>query len=426
MQFLSVIGGRPLFGAIRVQGAKNSALPILAATVLAEGVSVIRNCPRLRDTETAKSILRELGCRVWQDGDALYVDSTGPIRPEIPHRLMREMRSSVIFLGPILARCGEARLSAPGGCEIGARPIDLHLKALRSLGAEIEERGGSLSCKAGRLRGCRIDLPYPSVGATENALLAACLGEGETVITNAAREPELMDLQDFLNAAGGRVKGAGSSVLCVEGVEKLHGAAHRVIPDRIAAATWLCACASAGGDVRLYDTEWRHYRPVLRSLREMGCDLSTGEGLVRIRSVGGLKAAKPIVTRPYPGFPTDAQPPLMAAALTAEGTTAFQETVFESRYRHVPELRRMGADIRTEGRTALVWGVPKLYGAEVSAADLRGGAALMVAALGAEGESRVRGLSHLDRGYGELEENLRELGAEAARKEEQDGEDRTL
>ena len=421
MRSLHVIGGRPLFGALRVQGAKNSALPILAAAVLAEGVSVIRNCPRLTDTEAAVRILREVGCRVWKDGDTLYVDSSGPVQPEIPSRLMREMRSSVIFLGPILARCGEARLSAPGGCEIGARPIDLHLRALRSLGAEIEERGGNLNCRAKRLRACRIDLPFPSVGATENTMLAACLGEGETVITGAAREPEIQDLQAFLNAAGGSVTGAGSSVIRVQGRERLHGAVHRVIPDRIAAATWLAACAAAGGDLRLYDTEWRHYRPVLRKLREMGCDLQTGENLVRIRSTGKLKAASPIVTRPYPGFPTDAQPPLMAAALTAEGTTAFQETIFESRFRHVPELRRMGADIRTEGRTALVWGVEKLYGAEVTAADLRGGAALVIAALAAEGESRIYGLQHLGRGYTAMEESLADLGAEIERKEDGDG-----
>ena len=421
MSSIYVTGGKPLFGALRVQGAKNSALPILSAAVLAEGVSVIRNCPKLMDTEAAVRILREVGCRVWADADALYVDSSGPIRPEIPSRLMREMRSSVIFLGPLLARCGEARMSAPGGCEIGARPIDLHLSALRSLGAEIDERGGNLDCRAVRLRGCRIDLPFPSVGATENALLAACLGEGETVITNAAREPELRDLEAFLNSAGASVSGAGSAVIRVQGTSALHGAVHRIMPDRIASATWLAACAAAGGDVRLYDTEWRDYHPVLRALQEMGCDLYTGENLVRIRSLGRLKATSPIVTRPYPGFPTDAQPPLMAAALRAEGTTAFQETIFESRFRHIPELRRMGADIRTDGRTAVVWGVPKLYGAEVCAPDLRGGAALLIAALGAEGESRICGVNHLDRGYTAIEESLAELGAETVRKEDGDG-----
>ena len=382
---------------------------------------MIRNCPRLTDTAAAASILREIGCRVWQDGEALYVDSAGPIVPSIPSRLMREMRSSVIFLGPLLARCGEACVSAPGGCEIGARPIDLHLSALRSLGAEIEERGGNLSCRAAKLRGCRIDLPFPSVGATENAMLAACLGEGETLIVGAAREPELTDLEAFLNAAGASVSGAGSSVIRVQGKRKLHGAAHRVMPDRIAAATWLSACAAAGGDLRLYDTEWRHYRPVLRTLREMGCELQTGENLVRIRSGGRLRAAKPVVTRPYPGFPTDAQPPLMAAALMAEGTTAFQETIFESRFRHVPELRRMGADIRTEGRTALVCGVPRLDGAELWATDLRGGAALVVAALSARGQSRVYGLEHLDRGYAAMENSLGSLGAEITREEDGDG-----
>ena len=421
METLHVLGGRPLYGALRVQGAKNSALPLLAAAVLTKGITEIHNYPRITDTEAEERILREIGCLVWGEGDVLVVDSSGPVRPEIPGSLMREIRSSVVFLGALLARCGEASLSVPGGCEIGARPIDLHLRALRSLGAEIEERGSSLSCKAGWLRGCRIDLPFPSVGATENTMLAACLGEGETLLTNAAREPEIEDLQTFLNAAGAMVTGAGTGMIRIQGVPRLHSASHRVIPDRVAAATWLAACASAGGDVRLYDTDWRKYRPVLRTLREMGCELETREDRLRIRSTGKLKAARPIVTMPYPGFPTDAQPPMMAAALRAEGTTAFQETIFESRFRHIPELLRMGADIRTEGRTALVCGVPKLYGAEVKAEDLRGGAALVIAALAAEGETRISGVEHLDRGYTAMEESLSSLGAEIQRKEEKDG-----
>lgn len=421
MTSISVSGGRPLFGVLRVQGAKNSALPILAAAVLAEGVSVIRNCPRLTDTETAIRILRELGCRAWWEGDILYVDSSGPVRPEIPARLMREMRSSVVFLGPILARCGEARLSAPGGCEIGARPIDLHLRALESLGAEILERDGTLECRVSRLRGCRIELPFPSVGATENAILAACLGAGDTRIGNAAREPEIEDLQSFLNAAGAAVSGAGSGEIHVRGVRALHGAEHRIMPDRIAAATWLSACAAAGGDIRLFDTDWRHYRPVLRTLREMGCELETGKDRVRMRSKGRLKAPGAVVTRPYPGFPTDAQPLIMAASLKAEGATVFRETIFERRFQHIPELERMGADIRIDGSDALVTGVPRLHGAEVCAPDLRGGAALITAALGAEGETRIRGVRHLDRGYTEIESSLAELGAETARREDEDG-----
>ncbi len=421
METLHVVGGRPLYGTLRVQGAKNSALPLLAAAVLTKGITEIHNYPRITDTGAEERILREIGCRVWGEGEILMVDSSGPIRPEIPGSLMREIRSSVVFLGALLARCGEANLSVPGGCEIGARPIDLHLMALRSLGAEIEERGSSLSCKAGWLQGCRVDLPFPSVGATENTMLAACLGAGETLITNAAREPEIQDLQTFLNAAGAIVTGAGTGMIRIQGVPRLHSVVHRVIPDRIAAATWLAACASAGGDVQLYDTDWRDYRPVLRALREMGCELETGEDRLRIRSTGKLKAARPIVTMPFPGFPTDAQPPMMAAALRAEGTTAFQETIFESRFRHIPELLRMGADIRTEGRTALVCGVPKLYGAEVRAEDLRGGAALVIAALAAEGETRISGMEHLDRGYTAMEENLASLGAEIRRKEENDG-----
>lgn len=418
MSVFTIVGGQPLSGAVGVQGAKNSALPLLAATVLAEGVSVLKGCPRLTDTQVAVHILRHIGCRVWEDGNDLYVDSSGPITPEIPEALMRRMRSSVVFLGPILARTGEAVLSAPGGCQLGPRPVDLHVAALRSLGAEIDDRDGGLRCRAAKLSGSRIDLPTPSVGATENAMLAAARASGLTVITGAAREPEIEDLQRFLQKAGALVSGAGSGVIRVRGVEKLHGAVHRVLPDRIAAATWLCACAAAGGEVTLYDTEPRHYAALLRSLREMGCQLRVGEGTVTLRRTEPLQAPRPIVTKPYPGFPTDAQPLLMAACLRATGSTVFIETIFESRYRHAEELRLLGADVRTAGRTAVVQGVERLQGAALTAADLRGGAALAIAALSAEGESTLQGAAHIDRGYARLEETLRALGAEIIRKGE--------
>ena len=344
MSVLKIVGGRRLSGSVRVQGAKNSALPMLAASVMTEGISVLRNCPALSDVETTLEILRHVGCRVYRDGDAVYVDASGPISPEVPDELMRRMRSSVIFLGALLARCGEAALSLPGGCELGPRPVDLHLLALRALGAEITEAAGRLCCRAGRLRGGHIDLPAVSVGATENAMLAACLAEGTTVITGAAREPEIQDLQAFLRAAGALVSGAGSGVIRIRGVEKLRGAEHRIIPDRIAAATWLAACASAGGSVRLYDADPGRCGPILQVLRRMGCSVSTGEGLITLERRGGLVSPGSVVTRPYPGFPTDAQPPLMAAALRARGTTVMIETIFEARYRHVPALRRMGAE----------------------------------------------------------------------------------
>lgn len=419
MSILEIDGGRPLKGIIKIQGAKNSALPILAAAVAAEGVSVIRNCPELTDVDITVKILRHIGCEVWQDEGVLYIDSSRPIRPEIPDALMCGLRSSVIFLGALLSRTGEAWLSHPGGCELGPRPIDLHLSALRTLGAEINDTGGNLICRAAKLEGGRIDLPFPSVGATENAMLAASRASGTTVITNAAKEPEIEDLQNYLNKIGVHAAGAGSSVIHIRGVTdgSVRGAEHRVISDRIAASTYLAACASAGGEITLYDTEPRHYMTVIRSLHEMGCELELGEGTVRIRRSGGMKAPRPVVTKPYPGFPTDAQPPLMAAALKAEGTAVFVENIFENRYRHTPELCRMGADIKTEGKTAIVCGVKKLTAAKLRAADLRGGAALTVAALGAEGVSEILGVRHIDRGYESIERSLAELGARAERLE---------
>ena len=415
MSVLKIIGGHALEGSVRVQGAKNSALPLLAASVLTEGISVFRNCPHLSDVKATVEILRHVGCRVYAEGDALYVDASGPIRPEVPDELMREMRSSVIFLGALLSRCGEVTLSLPGGCELGPRPVDLHIRALRAMGAEITEAAGRLCCRAGRLRGCRIDLPAVSVGATENAMLAAARAEGTTVISGAAREPEIADLQAYLREAGALVSGAGSSVIRIRGVEKLRGAEHRIIPDRIAAATYLSAAAAAGGRLRLYDAAPAHLAPVLQTLRQLGCELEAGTGVVTLTRRGALQSPGPVITRPYPGFPTDAQPPVMAACLRAEGTTVMIETIFESRFRHVPDLRRMGAEIQTDGKTAVIRGVRTLHGTEVTAPDLRGGAALTVAALSAEGETTLRGLRHLDRGYEELETTLASLGAEIRR-----------
>ena len=413
MSILKITGGRSLNGSLHVQGAKNSALPLLAASVLTEGLSVFRNCPRLTDVAATVRILRHIGCRVYEEGDVLYVDSSGPISPEVPDELMRQMRSSVIFLGALLSRCGEASLSLPGGCELGPRPVDLHLMALRALGAEVTEAGDRLCCRASRLKGGRIDLPIPSVGATENAMLAAVLAEGSTVITGAAREPEILDLQAYLRTCGALVAGAGSGVIRIHGVKKLWGGEKRVLPDRIAAATYLAACAAAGGRVRLYDACPEHMAPVLQALHRMGCTVSTGENLIVLERRGALRSPGPIITRPHPGFPTDAQPPLMAASLKAEGITVMIETIFESRYRHVPALRGMGADIRTAGKTAVIRGVDALRGAEVLAPDLRGGAALAVAALSAEGETLIRGMGHVDRGYEDMAEALTALGAEA-------------
>ncbi|MBO5122001.1 MAG: UDP-N-acetylglucosamine 1-carboxyvinyltransferase, partial [Oscillospiraceae bacterium] len=326
-------------------------------------------------------------------------------------RLMSQFRSSVVFLGAILARCGEATLSYPGGCELGPRPIDLHLAALRTLGAEIEEMGGILRCR-GKLQGCEILLPFPSVGATENAMLAATAAEGVTVISNAAREPEIVDLQDFLQKLGVSIHGAGTSTITIRGGATLHEATHRPIPDRIVTATYLCAAAACGGDITLRDTDYRHLAPVTTALHQAGCCLQCREDSITLRSTGQLRSLPPVRTYPYPGFPTDAQPVLMAALLRAKGATMFVENIFENRYRHTAELTRMGADIRLEGKVALVSGVERLYGGEVHATDLRGGAALTVAALQAEGTTTIRNIHHILRGYEDITRDLRALGAD--------------
>ena len=415
MSYITIRGGRPLRGEITVQGAKNSVLPILAATLLAGDECRIEGCPHLSDVDSACDILRYLGCRARWDGGDLLVDSSTLTRCDIPQSLMRRMRSSVIFLGAILARCGWAELSYPGGCELGPRPIDLHLAALRALGASIEENGGKLYCQGRRLTGCEIMLASPSVGATENAMLAACGASGDTVICNAAREPEIGDLQNFLCAMGAEVRGAGGSVITVSPGKALHGCTHRVIPDRIVTATYLCAAAAAGGDITLHGADSRHLAAVTTALQQAGCHLESTADAIRLTSEGRLQALSPVRTAPYPGFPTDAQPVLMAALLRSEGCTVFVENIFENRYRHVDELSRMGAEIRVAGRVAVVNGVRTLHGAAVKCTDLRGGAALVIAGLSAEGTTRVTELSHIDRGYDAIERDLAALGAQIRR-----------
>ena len=410
-----VIGGRPLQGCVTVQGAKNSVLPILAATVLARGESVLHHCPDLLDVTASVHILERLGAQVKREGSTVTVDASQLTGERVPDELMREMRSSVIFLGAILARAGEAEMSYPGGCELGPRPIDLHLKALRELGAEIRETGGTLHCRAERLTGCEITLSLPSVGATENIMLAAVAAKGTTLILGAAREPEIVDLQQFLNAMGANVRGAGSSVIAIEGGQKLHGAEYTIMPDRIVAATWLCAAAGCGGDVEVQGIDYRQLSTVTTVLAEAGCHIQSTSQTVRLKQTGPLRGARMVRTAPYPGFPTDAQAPVMSALAKGTGVTVFVENMFEARYRHVDELVRMGADIRVEGRVAVVNGVPRLSGTKVLCTDLRGGAALLVAALGAEGVSYIEGLRHLDRGYEHPEETLRTLGAEIER-----------
>ena len=416
MSRLIVNGGNPLNGSIRANGAKNSILPILAATIINGGENIIHNCPDLKDVHSARAILRHLGCRVEYSGGTIVVDSAGMDRWDIPDDLMREMRSSVIFLGPILARCGKARMTYPGGCELGPRPIDLHLDALSKLGVHIQEEGGEITCECGPLQGRQINLSLPSVGATENIMLCATACQGTTRIVNAAREPEIWDLQQFLQKAGAQVQGAGQHDITIQGgVPTRQPTEHSVIPDRIESATYLCACAAAGGEICVQQTIPAHFAAVTELLAESGCQIQVGGQEVRLRAPGRLHSVRPVRTMPYPGFPTDAQSPLMATLCLAQGTTMFSENIFESRYRHCAELCRMGADIRVEGRVALVTGVDHLTGASVKATDLRGGAAMVVAALAAQGASEITQIDHIDRGYDHIERAFAALGADIKR-----------
>ena len=415
MSIFTITGGVPLEGTVSVHGAKNSALPILAAAVLCPGVTVIHNCPPLSDVTASVAILEHLGAQVARQGDTLTVDATTLSTCTIPPRLMREMRSSVIFLGAILGRLGQAEMSHPGGCELGPRPIDLHLSALRTLGVEVEENAQTLRCTASRLAGGEIVLPFPSVGATENAILAAVAARGITTIRNAAREPEIEDLQNFLVSLGAGIRGGGTSVIVVEGGRPLHGGEYTVMGDRIAAATYLTAVAAAGGELELTGADPGHLTAVTAALAQAGCRVySTGQS-IHLRRTTPLRSVHQIRTAPYPGFPTDAQAPMMACLCTARGTSIIEETIFSSRYRHVEALRKMGANIQVDGQTAILTGVEKLHGEQVTARDLRGGAALVTAALGAEGVTKLEGLTHLDRGYFALENNLRALGARITR-----------
>ncbi len=421
MEKLLIEGGRSLYGSVRVQGAKNSVLPILAATILCADTCVIENCPRLRDVEASVAILRHLGCKTAWNGDSLTVDTSTMVCSMVPDGLMRAMRSSVIFLGAILARCKEVELSYPGGCELGPRPIDLHLKALRDLGAEISEQGGTLTCTAQHLHAGEITLLTPSVGATENAILTACTCDGVSVIYNAAREPEIVDLAHFLNTMGAEIQGAGSSILTVCGKKTLHGGCYRVMSDRIVASTYLCAAAGTGGEIALHDVDTAALKTVTAALQEAGCTVFSEERRIILKSSGALHAIHAIHTAPYPGFPTDAQPVLLASLLKSRGSTVLVENIFENRFRYVDELSRMGAQIRVAGRVAVVTGTDRLYGAKVQCTDLRGGAALAIAGLMAEGVTQITSVSHIDRGYADLQKDITDLGGMIVRADDTKG-----
>jgi UDP-N-acetylglucosamine 1-carboxyvinyltransferase len=410
-----ITGGKRLSGEVAVQGAKNSVLPILAASLLSSDETVLHNCPDLKDVDSAIAILDHLGCKAVRENNTIVLNNAGIVGNEIPEHLMREMRSSVIFLGAIIARMGSAKMSFPGGCELGPRPIDLHLAALRQLGVEIVEENGNLICHAGDMRGRDLHLSFPSVGATENAMLAATACKGRTRIFNPAREPEIRDLQDYLCRIGCKVSGAGESVVEIEGGQKTNGTEHTVIPDRIATGTYLCAAAATGSHILVSHAEPAHIMTLIDSLREAGCNISIEADAIEINVGRPLKAISPVRTMPYPGFATDIQSPLMAVMCKAQGVTMFVENIFENRYRHVGELLRMGADIKVAGRVAVVCGVGQLSGARVHATDLRGGAALVVAALGAEGVSSICNVAHIDRGYEKMEDVLAGLGADIRR-----------
>lgn len=418
MQKFIIEGGRRLRGELELQGSKNSSLPIMAAALLCRGECVLRHCPELSDIYAASRILNCVGSRCTFSGNTAVVDSAVVSSTVIPEELMREMRSSIIFMGAMLGRTGECTVSVPGGCELGPRPIDMHLAALRKMGADINETGGRIVCrtKGGRAKGAKLSLAFPSVGATENVILCAVTAEGETVINNAAREPEICDLCGFLRACGADISGDGESRIVINGKEQLHGCEYTIMPDRIAGATYLSMTAAAGGEIILTNACVPEIEPFLTVLEQTGCSIYTADNRIYLRSGARLRAvSERIRTMPHPGFPTDAQAVLMAALTTAEGTSVFEENIFDCRYRHTDALVKMGADIQILGKVAVVRGVRQLRGASVEATDLRGGAAMVCAALAAEGVSEISRISHIDRGYEKIEEAVAGLGGKIVR-----------
>ncbi|KXT69047.1 MULTISPECIES: UDP-N-acetylglucosamine 1-carboxyvinyltransferase [Streptococcus] len=418
-------GNNRLVGRVRIEGAKNAVLPLLAATVLAsEGKTTLKNVPVLSDVFTMNNVVRGLNTQVDfdQDENTVVVDATKPLTEEAPYKYVSKMRASIVVLGPILARNGHAKVSMPGGCTIGSRPIDLHLKGLEAMGAQITQTAGYIEAKADRLMGAHIYMDFPSVGATQNIMMAATLAQGTTVIENAAREPEIVDLALLLNKMGAKVRGAGTENITIIGVEKLHGAEHNVVQDRIEAGTFMVAAAMTGGDLLIEDAIWEHNRPLLSKMQEMGVEVTEEDEGIRVRSdVSKLKAVS-VKTLPYPGFPTDMQAQFTALMAIAQGESVMVETVFENRFQHLEEMRRMGLHSDIMRDTARIWGGSSLQGAEVMSTDLRASATLILMGLIAEGETKVSKLVHLDRGYYKFHEKLAALGANVKRVKEEDDE----
>lgn len=415
MEYFKINGGKKLFGQISVHGAKNSALPILASTLLIKGESVIHNCPDLSDVRVTLDILKSLGCKVKRENDTVLVDASNVTNNEISEKTMRTMRSSIIFLSALLSRQGSASIFYPGGCEIGVRPIDLHLKALKDLGANVSVNGSSINADAALIIGTKIILPFPSVGTTENIIIASAISKGKTVIVNPAREPEISDLADFLNHCGAKIYGAGESTIVIDGVNSLYPYEHTIIPDRILASTYMSLGAVCSKELTVNNIRQSHLSPVFPVFNEMGCKIYLSDNSLTLVSPKRLKRVKSIKTMPYPGFPTDSQSTVAVALSLAKGTSILQETIFENRFRYVSELNRFGTDIEIKDNIAVINGVDKLHCANVHATDLRGGAALVVAALCASGESNIYSIEHIDRGYENLENALSSIGADIKR-----------
>ena len=414
MDKLKILGGLPLVGEVQAAGAKNAALPILCASLLTADPLELSNVPQLQDIATTIRLLKLLGVKTERDEERLTLQADSLVSTEAPYELVKTMRASILVLGPLLARFGEARVSLPGGCAIGQRPVDQHIKGLQAMGAQIEIEQGFVVARATRLKGARIVTDMVTVTGTENLMMAACLAEGETILENAAREPEVVDLAKVLVAMGAQIEGASTDRLVIRGVERLHGASHRIMADRIETGTFLCAAAACGGDVTVRATDPWSMDVTIDRLRETGATLTSGPDWVRLQANGRPRAVS-VRTAPYPGFATDMQAQFMALDAVAVGTATVVETIFENRFMHVQELRRLGANIRIEGNTAIVQGVPALSGATVMATDLRASASLVIAGLAARGETTVERIYHLDRGYARMEARLQALGARIER-----------